>query len=282
MTLDQNPRWTVTRFWCVGISMYACRFSVPQMRQFCLPRSKWASSEKKIFFVEIGIFCKSIAGPLSEAETHWIVKWLQLRNQLNFVWRHTKVFMQNSSQWCLRNVQLLRTTMNWCWWLFTHTFCHSSNIFGCIHCFTLWFIDEDASFFHFFHKITNIRSTLTVLLFFKNSYAIFANILQHYHDFQSNVAIFPSVIEAYTQGYSCDGRIKLIICRIKHELGLIIHEISTSWIKTLDGGPYRTLLRGSRRQKTIFFIFRYSSRWLGWLMNCGLTLWITDFESTSR
>ena len=34
--LDQNPHQTVTRFWCVGFSMYACGFSVPQMRQFCL------------------------------------------------------------------------------------------------------------------------------------------------------------------------------------------------------------------------------------------------------
>ena len=40
----------MTRFGCVGFSMYACGFSVLQMRQFCLftyaPRSKWASSEK--------------------------------------------------------------------------------------------------------------------------------------------------------------------------------------------------------------------------------------------
>ena len=48
------------------------------------------------FFTKIGIFCKSIASPLSEAKTHWIVNWLQLLNQLNFVWRQTKVFMQNS------------------------------------------------------------------------------------------------------------------------------------------------------------------------------------------
>ena len=42
--------------------------------QFCLftylPRSKWASSEKIIFFfAKIGIFCMSIAGPISEAYT---------------------------------------------------------------------------------------------------------------------------------------------------------------------------------------------------------------------
>ena len=40
-----------------------------------------------------------------------------------------------SSQWCLRNVYLLRTAVNWYWWRFMHTFCHSSNILGCTHCF---------------------------------------------------------------------------------------------------------------------------------------------------
>ena len=49
---------------------------------------------------------------------------------------------------------------------------------------------------------------------------------------------FPSVVQAYTQPYSFGGRIKLIIWQIRHELSVIIHEISTNWKKTLDGGPY--------------------------------------------
>ena len=36
MSLDQNPHQTVARFGCVGFSIYACGFSVSQMRQFCL------------------------------------------------------------------------------------------------------------------------------------------------------------------------------------------------------------------------------------------------------
>ena len=36
------------------------------------PLTKWASSEKTIFFAKIGSFCKSISGPLSEAKTHWM------------------------------------------------------------------------------------------------------------------------------------------------------------------------------------------------------------------
>ena len=39
-----------------------------------------------------------------------------------------------------------------------------NTLLGCTHCFwfsTLWFIDENASFFHFFHKMMNIRSWLS-------------------------------------------------------------------------------------------------------------------------
>ena len=49
----------------------------------------------------------------------------------------------------------------------------------------------------------------------------------------SSVGIFPSVVQAYTQPYSFSGRI---------QLSITIHEISTSWKKTFDGGPYIYLL----------------------------------------
>ena len=39
---------------------------------------------------------------------------------------------------------------------------------------------------------------------------------------------FPSVVQAYTQPYLFGGRIKLIICQIRQELSVTIHEISTS------------------------------------------------------
>ena len=50
-------------------------------------------------------------------------------------------------------------------------------------------------------------------------------ILQHSNHFQSNVLIFPSVVQAYTQLYSFSGRINLIICQIKYELSVTIHKI---------------------------------------------------------
>ena len=46
----------------------------------------------------------------------------------------------------------------------------------------------------------------------------------------------PNIVQAYTQQYSFGGRIKLIICQIRYELS--VHEISTSWKKTLDDEPY--------------------------------------------
>ena len=50
---------------------------------------------------------------------------------------------------------------------------------------------------------------------------------------KSNVAIFPSVVQAYMEPYSFGERIKLIICQIRHKLGVTIHEISTSWKKNV-------------------------------------------------
>ena len=133
--------------------------------------------------------------------------------------------MQNSSQWCLQNVQLLRTT--------TQTFCHSSNVLGCKHCFLVY--RWEWQFLSLFSQ-NNEHTELAVLLFFQNLYVVFAHFLQHYHDFQIKVAIFPSVVQAYTQPYSFSGRVTLIICEIRHELSVIIHEISTSWKKALYGG----------------------------------------------
>ena len=43
----------------------------------------------------------------------------------------------------------------------------------------------------------------------------------------------PTVVQAYTQPYSFGGVIKLIICQIRHELNVTIHEISTSWKKNV-------------------------------------------------
>ena len=52
-------------------------------------------------------------------------------------------------------------------------------------------------------------------------------------------AVFYSFVQEYTQPYSFGGRKKQIICQIRHELSVTIHEISSSWKKkTLGGCPY--------------------------------------------
>ena len=55
----------VTRFGCVGFSMYACGFSVPGFS--CLHTRQDQNElhlKRWFFFVKFDIFCKSIAGPL--------------------------------------------------------------------------------------------------------------------------------------------------------------------------------------------------------------------------
>ena len=103
MPLDQNPHQTVTRF-----SIYACGFSVPQMRQFCLftnpPRSKWISFEKTIFFAKIGIFCKSIDRRCSSVYTTIFVRRKVKTNYLaNQTW--AKCYLSRNNSWKKKNVR---------------------------------------------------------------------------------------------------------------------------------------------------------------------------------
>ena len=45
---------------------------------------------------------------------------------------------------------------------------------------------------------------------------------------KSIVGPLPSIVQAYTQPYSFGGSMKQIICQIRQELSVTIHEISTS------------------------------------------------------
>ena len=94
--LDQNPHQTVIRFGCVGFSMYACGFSVAQVRQLCLfrypPRSKWASFEKMIFFLP-----KS-ASSVSRSQAH-LAKWCLSVYTTIFVRRKDKTNYLPNQPW---------------------------------------------------------------------------------------------------------------------------------------------------------------------------------------
>ena len=90
------------------------------------------------------------------------------------------------------------------------------------------------------------------------------NFIWKYEFFFAKIGIFcksiagpiSSVVQAYIQPYSFGGRIKLIICQIRRELSVTIHEISTSWKKTLDVGPY-ICFRIHLRNYFIFSIYFY-------------------------
>ena len=148
--------------------------------------------------IKMSFICKSFAAPLSEAKTHWMVNWLQLLNQLDFVWCHTKAFMQNFSQWCLRNVQLLRTTVNWCWWRFKHAFLYNSIILLC----TLFFAFQalsmrmPASFTLFTRSRTDGADGDSLLPISVSNFCIYSATIAWY--VQSNIAIFCSRLHTTT------------------------------------------------------------------------------------
>ena len=87
MPLDQNLHQTVTRFACVDFSMYACGFSMLQMRQFCLftylPSSKLTSSENMFFFLP-----KS-ASSVSQSQAH-LAKRIKTNYLSNQAWYHSR------------------------------------------------------------------------------------------------------------------------------------------------------------------------------------------------
>ena len=124
MPLGQNPHQTVTRFGCVGFSMHACGFSVPKCDNFaclhtCQDQNELHLKRWFFFFAKIG-----------NSWTNWTLYGVIPRSlckiRLNDV---SKMF----NCWERRWIDVI--------WLFT-----------------LWFIDEDANFFHFLYKITYIRS----------------------------------------------------------------------------------------------------------------------------
>ena len=192
------------------------------------------------FFAKIGIFCKSRAGPLSEVKTHLLVNWLQLLKKIELCMASCQGFYAKFILVVCPKCSIVENDSKLI--LMAQ---HSSNILGCMHyfwLFTLWFIDEDASFFHFIHKIANIRSwrcfsSAKIRTQFSHTYCNITMI------FKGMSQYFP----AFPPSYSFGERIKLIICQIRHELSLIIHKISISWKKNVRW----------RTQYIFFFVQRH-------------------------
>ena len=101
----------------------------------------------------------------------------------------------------------------------SHTLSNTAAIFSSVRTvFGFSRFGLSISFFHYFHKITTIRSW--------RHFSSSKIRMQFSHTFCNNITQRCS-----TQPYSFGGRIKLIICQIRHELSVTIHEISTSWKK---------------------------------------------------
>ena len=108
MPLDQNPQQTVTRFGCIGFSMYVCGFSVPKMRQFCLftypPRSKWVSSflnhSEMLSFHRCFQFWEE--EKVSGVQVRWI-RWL--RHDYGLVFDQKLTHKHRCVSWCFVMVQ---------------------------------------------------------------------------------------------------------------------------------------------------------------------------------
>ena len=203
MPVDQNPHQTVTRFGCVSFSMYACGYSVPQMWQFCFftypPISKWASSEKMIFF-----FLPKSASSVSRSKDH-----LAKRKRIGW-----SIGFNSGTNWTLYGVmprslcKIHRNDVSEmfnCWergWIdvdgTAHTLSATAAIFSGVR--TVFGLNAlvcrwEGQFLSPFSQ-GNEHTELTALLFFQNPCAIFVHILQHYHDFQSNVAqYFPALFK---------------------------------------------------------------------------------------
>ena len=82
-------------YWNVAAKYLNKNISVPQMHHFfCLHTCQDQNGTHLIRWL-FSIICKSITGPLSEAKTLWMINWLQLLNQLDFVWRHIIILMMS-------------------------------------------------------------------------------------------------------------------------------------------------------------------------------------------
>ena len=114
--------WTKirTKQWLVlGASAFQC------MRGFlCTKCDNFAKIKISFIWKDDFFLPKSTSsvGPLSEAKTQWMVHWLQFPNQVDFVWHHTTGLYAKFVSMMSAKCQLLRTTVNWCLWRFTHTF----------------------------------------------------------------------------------------------------------------------------------------------------------------
>ena len=103
---------------CLWIKIRNDSFWVSRLFNVCVRVFYYPNATILLVYIKMSFICKDDffgqkpASFVSRSHVHiakqkrigWMVHWLQLLNQLDFIWRHIKDFMQNLSQWWLRNV----------------------------------------------------------------------------------------------------------------------------------------------------------------------------------
>ena len=134
--------------------MYACEFSVAQMRHFSCLHIRQDQNDLHLkwwfFFGKIGIFCKSIAGPLSEVKSPLMVHWLQLR-------RHTKVFIAKFASMMSPKCSIVENDGELMLMALHKHFLPHQQYSRWYSLFLASITDVMPVSFIFFHKIMNIR-----------------------------------------------------------------------------------------------------------------------------
>ena len=163
--------WTeiLTKQWLVlGASAFQCMrsgFLCPKCDNFACFHTRQDQNDlhvkRWLFFAKIDIFCKSIADPLSEAKTHWMANWLQPEPIELCITSYQSLYAKFVPMMFPKCLIVENDSELMLMALHTHflpqqQYSRVYSLFLAFHASR--FIDEDASFFHSFHKITNIRS----------------------------------------------------------------------------------------------------------------------------
>ena len=220
MPLDKNSHQTVAHFGCISFSMYAC----PKCYNFVCLHTSQDQNElhlKKWFF-----FLPKSASFVSRSHSYLAKrKRIALDGQLTSTPEPIEFCMASYQGLYAKFVSVMSPKCSIVesdselMLMALHTHFLPQQQYSRVNVQFLAFhalVYRWGCHFISLYSQDNEYTELTVLLFFQNPYTIFAHILQYSQRCSS----------AYTTTFG--GRIKQIICQIRHELSVSIHEISTS------------------------------------------------------
>jgi len=123
----------------------------------------------------------------------------------------TEVFIQNFSQRSAWNVQVLRTMMSWCWWLFklwTTAAMFSVDLIGRER---VALSNKDLVWIHFTNRSTNRSTALKAFLFYQIFHVNFLQFRLKTHHFGNKFSIFLNFVQA-THFVNVKQKTKFLMC----------------------------------------------------------------------